>query len=165
MSLVTRRDCWTGLLVYAGGDTIAACLLGRFTIVRMLGMMLVGGLLYAFEVPRWFRWVDRRTITLPSGMRRVLTRTGWALAYFNPLWVTRHVILIAGLEGRWLALDVAGVLRAALLSFAINLPLALVANAVIQNRVPLRWRFLASALFSAAMAVYYALSTVWLGAR
>jgi hypothetical protein len=37
----------------------------------------------------------------------------------------------------------------------------LVANYVIQNKISLQWRFLASAIFSGLMAVYYALSELF----
>ena len=40
----------------------------------------------------------------------------------------------------------------------IDIPVSLIANYLIQNKVRLDWRFISSALFSALMAVYYALS-------
>jgi hypothetical protein len=40
---------------------------------------------------------------------------------------------------------------------------ALLANFAIQNRLPLRLRFVASALYSALMAVYYAASETLFG--
>ena len=48
-------------------------------------------------------------------------------------------------------------------AFALNMPVALAANYLIQNRLALRWRVIASAGFSAIMAVYYAMSEVWFG--
>ena len=48
-------------------------------------------------------------------------------------------------------------------AFLLNMPVALLANYLIQNRLPLRWRVLGSASFSAIMAVYYAMSEVWFG--
>ena len=65
-------------------------------------------------------------------------------------------------SGRPEAID-ASLLTIGLTSFALNLPVALTANYLIQNRLPLRWRLTGSASFSALMAVYYALSEVWFG--
>ncbi|MBU6122913.1 hypothetical protein [Hymenobacter siberiensis] len=44
-----------GFLIYAAGDTAAALLLHQFSWLRLLGMALVGGLLYSTEVPAYFR--------------------------------------------------------------------------------------------------------------
>ena len=43
-------------------------------------------------------------------------------------------------------------------SFLANILISFIANYIIQNRFKLKWRFLASAVFSALMAIYYALS-------
>ncbi|MGR8979300.1 MAG: hypothetical protein ACU84H_04300 [Gammaproteobacteria bacterium] len=48
-------------------------------------------------------------------------------------------------------------------SFLYALPVALLINYVIQNAIRLTGRFLASAVFSSGMAVYYALSEVLFG--
>ena len=45
----SRADVLRGVLVYASGDTAAALLQGQFSPVRTLGMMLVGGAVYALE--------------------------------------------------------------------------------------------------------------------
>jgi ABC-type glycerol-3-phosphate transport system permease component len=46
-------------------------------------------------------------------------------------------------------------------SFAGAILISFLANYLIQNRVPLKNRFLFSAVFSALMGIYYALSKVW----
>jgi hypothetical protein len=46
-------------------------------------------------------------------------------------------------------------------SFLMNVPLSVAGNYLIQNVIPLRHRFLRSALFSAMMAIYYAVSSYW----
>jgi hypothetical protein len=43
-------------------------------------------------------------------------------------------------------------------SFLVNIPISFVANYIIQNRIKFDWRFVASAIFSGAMAIYYAYS-------
>ncbi len=46
-------------------------------------------------------------------------------------------------------------------SFLINAPASLLVNYYIQNKVSAEWRFVASAIFSGVMAVYYAVSATW----
>jgi hypothetical protein len=149
-------DVLRGILIYSSGDTIASLILDEFTPFRLLGMMVVGGLVYALEIPGYFRWIDRKTSKV-EGFCGSLARTGLAVAYFNPLWIARHLLFIQIFSGNpegigW------SLLRIGVISFAVNIPITLTANYLIQNRIPLKWRFMASATFSALMAVYYALS-------
>jgi len=127
----------------------------------MLGIMFIGATVYAFEIPNWFAWIEHRTSRM-TPLKGSLARTGLALLYFNPLWIARHLLFIALLTGDHSAIGW-GLLRLGLLSFAVNIPIAFLANFLIQNRIPLRWRFLASATFSSLMAVYYALSRTIFG--
>lgn len=143
------------MAIYGSGDAVAAWILGELSLGRSLGMVLVGGFVYGVEVPNWFRWIDRHCRR--DGLRASLERTLWALAYFNPLWITRHLAFIALFSGDWSQLGW-GLLETGLWSFLANIPVALLANWAIQNRLPLRLRFVASAVFSALMAVYYAFS-------
>ncbi|HHQ49503.1 MAG TPA: hypothetical protein ENK19_11555 [Acidobacteria bacterium] len=161
---LTRRDALQGLLIYASGDTVAALILGQFSWRRLLGMMLVGATVYAVEIPAYFRWIDRRTEHMSRGLRLAAARTGLALLYFNPLWIARHLAFIAFFNAGLGAVRPT-LLHTALLSWLVNIPLSIVGNAVIQVGLPLRWRFAGSATFSGLMAVYYALSGVWFGAR
>ena len=151
-------DILRGLLVYSTGDTAASLLLSEFSITRVAGMMAVGGFLYALEIPAYFRFIERRTASV-HGVRGALCRTGLAMLYFNPLWIARHLLFIQVFSGNW---DGVGwsLLRTGLYSFSVNVPIAFAANYLIQNRIPLGWRFLSSAVFSSLMAVYYALSQV-----
>jgi hypothetical protein len=157
----TAADARRGALIYGLGDAAAALILGQFSWLRLAGMALLGGTVYAFEVPNYFRWIDRRAPAAP-GPAAALRRTVLALLYFNPLWIARHLAWLAVVTGR--AAEVGWpLLGTAARSFAANVPLSLLGNYVIQNKVPLRHRFLASALFSALMAVYYAVSAVVFG--
>ena len=146
-----------GALIYSLGDLVAGLILNQFSIARTLGMVIVGGTVYALEIPRYFRWIDGKTAAL-SAFRRTLGRTGLALLYFNPLWIARHLALIHLFSGR--VLFPGELIRLGLHSFIWNIPISFCANHLIQNRVSLRYRFPASAIFSALMAVYYALSEV-----
>jgi hypothetical protein len=156
----SRSNVLRGAIVYALGDCVAAFILGEFAWVRLLGMMLIGATLYAFEIPNYFRWIDRQMSGKTPSLKVSLQRTALALLYFNPLWVARHLILIKLVSGNahligWHFLSIA------FWSFVVNIPVSLVANYVIQNKISLQWRFLASAIFSGLMAVYYALSELF----
>lgn len=151
------RSMLAGGLIYAIGDTIAALILDRFGLPRLLGMTALGATVYAFEIPNYFRWIDRRTSAEIAPRLRALKRTFLALLYFNPLWIARHLFFIhlfsQGLEGTsW------DLLRIGFLSWLVNIPISMVGNYLIQVRIPLRWRFPASAIFSGILAIYYSLS-------
>lgn len=154
-------DILRGVLIYSAGDTAASLILSEFSLWRLLGMMAIGGTIYAFEIPNYFRWIDSRAAG-QSGFRSSLHRTGLALAYFNPVWIARHLLFIAVVSGRWDQIDW-NLLRLGLLSFSVNIPFTAGANYLIQNKLPLGWRFFASAVFSSLMAVYYALSRMLFG--
>lgn len=151
-----KQNIIKGALIYSAGDTIAALLLDEFLLTRLLGMVLVGATFYAFEIPNYFDWIVKKTQSL-NGLKATLTKTGLAIAYFNPLWIARHLLCIKLFSGQF---DAIGwdLLAIAFWSFLVNIPISFVANYMIQNRFKLKWRFLGSALFSALMAIYYALS-------
>ncbi|WP_345235522.1 hypothetical protein [Hymenobacter saemangeumensis] len=151
-----------GFLIYAAGDTAAALLLHQFSLLRLLGMALVGGLLYSTEVPAYFRWLDARVPARAEGSQlRKTSRAALTLLYFNPLWIARHYVFLGVFGGAAETLSLA-LLPAAGRSFLLNAPVSLVANYYIQNRVTTSRRFVASAVFSGVMAVSYALSAAWL---
>jgi len=143
-------------LIYSAGDTIAACILDEFSIFRLLGMMLVGATFYAFEIPNYFDWIVRKTQFL-TGIKATLGKTMLAILYFNPLWIARHLLFIQIFSGQFYDINF-GLLEIAFWSFVVNIPISFFANYMIQNRFKIKWRFLGSALFSAVMAIYYALS-------
>ncbi len=118
--------------------------------------MLIGATIYAFEIPNYFEWIVKKTTDL-KGIKATLTRTGLAILYFNPLWIARHLLFIKLFSGE---LESIGwnLLEIAFWSFLANILISLIANYIIQNKFKLQWRFLASAIFSALMAIYYALS-------
>ncbi len=125
----------------------------------MLGVAIIGATLYTFEIPNYFRWINSHTATL-SGMSAGIRRAILAVIYFNPLWIARHLALIQLCSGNFHAISW-DLLSIGLRSFIVNLPLGLAANFFIHNKLPLSRRFLASSLFSALMAVYYAMSEEW----
>jgi hypothetical protein len=153
------RNHVRGSLIYAAGDTAAALLQHIFSWSRLLGIALVAGTIYSWEVPAYFRWIDRRVPHRP-GWTAKLRRASLALAYFNPLWIARHFVFIRLCSGQFdqITWDL---LPMAARSFLFNAPVSLLVNYYIQNKLPAERRFLGSALFSGVMAVYYALSANW----
>ena len=151
-----------GFLIYAAGDTAAALVLHQFSWLRLLGMALVGGLLYSTEVPAFFRGLDARVPARTDGSQlRKISRAALTLLYFNPLWIARHYVFLRVFGGTAETISLA-LLPIACRSFLLNAPLSLAANYYIQNRVAPSRRFVASAVFSGVMAVSYALSAAWL---
>lgn len=152
----SKSNILKGALIYSAGDTIAAFLLDEFSTYRLLGMILIGATIYALEIPNYFTWIDRKTVRY-NGVKKTLVKTGLAIAYFNPIWIWRHLLFIKLFSGNFDQIDL-DLLQIASLSFLVNIPISFIANYIIQNSIHLRWRFLASAFFSAIMAIYYALS-------
>jgi len=149
------------MLIYTSGDSVAALIEGEFSYQRVLGMMLVAGTLYALEIPNYFLWIDKQ---VPSAQNLITTfkRAFLAMAFFNPLWIARHLVFIHLFTGHWQAINW-GLLEACTVSFIVNIPLSLTVNYLIQNKLSFKRRFMASSLFSAVLAVYYALSEVLFG--
>lgn len=154
-----RNNIIKGGIIYATGDTIAALILDEFLWTRLLGMMIIGMTVYAFEIPNYFKWIDKKTKGL-EGLKLSLSKTALAILYFNPLWIARHLVFIKLVSGQFDAISW-NILNIALLSFAVNIPISFIANLIIQNKIPLKGRFVASAIFSGLMAIYYALSATW----
>lgn len=152
----TKQNILKGALIYSAGDTIAALFLDEFSWYRLLGMILVGATVYAFEIPNYFDWIVKKTQYL-KGLKAALAKTGLAILYFNPLWIARHLLFIKLFLGDFQAINM-NLLKIAFWSFMANILISFLANYIIQNRFKMKWRFLASALFSAIMAIYYALS-------
>jgi hypothetical protein len=157
----SKVDITKGALIYSLGDVVAALLLGEFSWSRLLGMMFIGATVYAFEIPNYFRWIDKRTAGL-TGIRSTLSKTMLAMLYFNPLWIARHILFIKLFSGLFWDIG-CHILLIAFWSFLANILISFAGNYVIQNKIHLKWRFLASAIFSALMAIYYALSEVLFG--
>lgn len=123
----------------------------------MLGIAFVAATLYTIEIPNYFRWITRHTESMSVG-KAGFRRTLFAMIYFNPLWIARHLAFVQLFSGQpvtW------GVVSIGFWSFVYNIPAAVSVNYFIQTKLPLRFRFLASSFFSAALAVYYAMSEVW----
>ncbi len=150
-----------GVTIYAAGDAIAALILSQFSLGRLLGMMFVGATFYALEIPSWFAWIDRK-VTTADPLRRAAARTGLAMLYFNPLWISRHLLFVALASGDFAAVSL-DLLRIGAVSWLVNVPLSVAGNFVIQVKLPLKSRFAGSAIFSGLLAIYYSLSAALFG--
>lgn len=151
-----KENIIKGALVYSLFDAIAAIILNEFSILRFVGIMIVGGTVYAMEIPNYFAWIEKKSEKFPVS-KRPYVKTLYALAYFNPLWIARHLAIIEWLNHGEITLQIFDV---AYKSFLFNIPVSFLANFMIQNLIHLRYRYLASAIFSGLMAVYYAFSKV-----
>lgn len=150
-----------GGLIYSIGDTIAAIISGDFDWIRVFGILLIGATIYALEIPNYFRWIDRK-VNSDGSLKSAMTRALLAMLYFNPLWIARHILFVKLLMGQYDQIGWALIITGAI-SFLVNIPVSLLANYVIQNKIALKHRFLASAIFSGLMAIYYSLSDSWFG--
>lgn len=154
----TLPNILRGMLIYTAGDTVACLISDSFALNRLLGMVFIGGVIYALEIPNYFNWINK-TINQSKKASDQIKRTLLAMAYFNPVWIARHLLFINLLTGSFENIGF-NLLRTGLLSFAFNIPVSLAANWIIQNYIGIKYRFIASATFSALMAVYYSLSEV-----
>lgn len=152
----TKQNIIKGAIIYSLGDSIASFMLHEFSWIRLFGMLLVGATIYAFEIPNYFIWIDKKTAHL-KGLVKTMNKTFLAIAYFNPLWIARHLFFIKLFSQNYDAINM-NLLHIAWLSFLVNIPISAIANYSIQNKIKLDWRFTASAIFSGLMAIYYAMS-------
>ncbi len=152
----TKSNIIRGAIIYSVGDTIASLLLDEFVWSRLLGMIFIGATVYAFEIPNYFNWIDKKTIN-QSGISKTLSKTALAILYFNPIWIARHLFFIKLFSVHIQEINT-NLFIIAFWSFLVNIPISFVANYIIQNKFHLKWRFVASAIFSGLMAIYYAFS-------
>jgi hypothetical protein len=160
MPLLTKRDSLCGAIIYGLGDCCAALLTDEFQISRLIGMMILGGTLYAIEIPGYFAWIERSF--KKRGIVNAITRALIAQAFFNPLWIARHIAFIKCFSGQFAAIQW-NLIGMGMDSFVQIVPFSLLVNYAIQNVIPYNWRFLTSAFFSTLMAIYYALTEVLFG--
>jgi len=158
---VLNKNQLRGLIIYPLGDLIAQLILGEVNFYRTGILAIVGCFIYSFEIGKWFGYLEKK-------IKNPFLKTGLAVLYFNPLWIARHFLLIELALHPKLFTTGAGFLEllihsveAGSRSFAGAILISFLANFLIQNRVPLKNRFLFSAIFSALMGIYYALSKSW----
>ncbi len=148
-----------GGLIYLAGDSVAALLSNELDWLRAAGILFIGATLYAFEIPNYFNWIDKK-MKGKTGFKSSMTRAVLSMAHFNPLWIARHILFIKLFSLQFEQIGW-GLIWVGTISFVVNIPISLGANYFIQNKVSLENRFMASAIFSGIMAVYYSLSMNW----
>lgn len=170
---------WLPWVLYPAGDLIAQCIIGEFSLNRLLALSLIGGLVYQYEVPLWFRWLDHRRftdmqlqrfpllkhLTLPQDD---LHRLGWfgrtlgAMVYFSPVWIVRHMLVLKIATTPWAQIAWASSINllwsASCKSFLVNMPFSLLGNYMIQAKMPLKYRFLGSIIMTGLFSIAYALA-------
>lgn len=154
--LFSRTESLKGAITFGVFDTIAALILGEFSWLRLVGMSLIGASVYAVEIPSYFAWIQAKSQKM-SHTKGNWYKTLMTVAYFNPLWIARHMCFIYLLNQQAITW---GVLGTAWQSFVYGMPVSVVVNYLIQNKVPMKQRFLISSLFSGCMAIFYAVSAV-----
>lgn len=173
-----------GGLIFTLGDVTSQLFSHHINWVRVLGMMFIGSTLYPLEIDNYFKFLATWERDKPLLARWLWEqasssyRLNWAgrtlgaILFFNPLWIARHFLFIKAFEGgipchgllsctstcfhMFLGLTVG-----AAKSFIYGLPLVLVGNYVVQGVLPLRYRFIGSAVLSLLFAIYYGVSA-WL---
>jgi len=152
------RELVRGLLIYSAGDTVATLIQGSFSVTRVLGVMCVGGFIYSFEIPRYFRWLETLFVDRVNFPWRCV-RAAAAMAYFNPIWIARHYLFLSLFlslsSGAWPG-AYEGLAEQAVRSFVVLAPFSLLGNYFVQNCLLQRWRFTASAIMSGLFAIGYA---------
>jgi hypothetical protein len=180
------RNILEGFLVYGLGDLVAQIILGRPSIIRTLGVGFIGGSVYALEVPLWFRLIEGTFCHASDKIRacQMFTepnnenicyldykgRTLMAMSYFNPIWITRHMFFLSLLNAISFGTLFSSPFRVFLhlipvasKSFLISIPITVIGNYIVQNRISMRFRLIASAILSAICVFWFALSKVLLG--
>lgn len=157
--IFTKKNSIKGALLYATGDTFAAFLTNDVSMTRIIGITIIGATLYAFEIPNVFIWIENKTNKF-KGITLSLYKTLLTVLYFNPLWIFRHLVFIKLISDKPDQINL-GLMHISIMSFVFNVPISFIANYIIQNKISMNNRFVASAIFSGLMAVYYAMSDVW----
>ena len=122
-----------------------------------MGILFLGGLIYALEIPNYLKWLnkkfseDRFSIKFLSAVLFTL--------YFNPLWIARHLLVLNVFKGNFNQVNL-NLLKIGLDSFIYSFFFTLPVNYIIINKIPFKWKFTVTAVFSSSMAIYYAVSEV-----
>jgi len=151
-----QSEVLKGIIIYSAGDLTASIILGQASLLRVLAVMMIGGGLYAWEIPNYFAWIERKT-TDTSLTRQSFMKTLYAFAYFNPIWIARHLFLIYILTGKFSQISW-NLIWIGWQSFFWKIPFSFAGNYIVQVKLPFKYRFAGSAVLSSLFALYYAVS-------
>lgn len=171
-----------GFLVYSIGDLIAQIILNDVSLIRTFGLAIIGASIYAIEIPIWFRIIETSRFNFKKNKSEKnlfyrqnsdtdykfspVSKMLLAVLYFNPLWIARHMFFIQLFlfiekGGNFKIIDTfLKMIPLATMSFVSNIIVVIIGNYIIQNKINLKYRFISSAIFSAILAMYYAISIV-----
>lgn len=158
--IYNRKDIFWGGVLMGLSDVISSMFNGDFLIYRSLGIALIGATLYAIEIPNFYHWLEGFTNSNFSGFTAKALKAVGVTLFFNPLWIYRHFIFmkIFSLEFNGMGYDL---VVAASKSFLASIMVALIGNYIVQNKINLKWRFVASSVLSVLLVVFYAISKKW----
>ena len=172
---------FVGWVLYPSGDLVGQLIMGNFSLPRVLVMMLAGGVVYRFEIPRWFAFIEKKRFKKDGNEKfplfkyfvseevdgykfNWLGKTISASIYFNPIWIFRHLLFIALATTPFsdivLGELLGNTIKIATISFFTNLPIAVAGNYIIQQKMSLKYRFLGSAVLTTILNVKYAIEYV-----
>jgi len=149
-----KKNILIGAVIYSSFDAIAALIISEFSFTRLFGMMIIGATIYSYEIPTYFKWIENKSINLKY---KKISKPMFALIYFNPIWIARHLFFIDMLT---YGHSDYSIIIIATKSFIVNIPISLITNYLIQNYSSLDYRYTLSAFYSGIMAIYYALSKI-----
>ncbi len=155
---LSRSDMIRGAIIYSIGDTIAQLIVHNFSYTRLLGIIFLGGIVYAFEIPNYLYWLNKK-FSDNKFSTKILAAVLFTL-YFNPFWIARHILVLDFFQGSWGQINW-HLLQIGWESFIYSVIFVVPFNYLIANVIPYRWRFISTGVFSGIMAIYYALSAVW----
>jgi hypothetical protein len=180
------RHMVEGFIVYGLGDLLAQIILGKASIIRTIGIGFIGGTVYALEVPLWFRMIENTFCHASDKIRACMMfkqpdnndccyldykgRTLMAMSYFNPIWIARHMFFLSLLNALSAGIAVISpfheflhLIPVATKSFVICIPITVVGNYIVQNRISMKYRLIGSAVLSAVCVFWFAIAKVLFG--
>lgn len=163
------------VLLYPIGDAIAQLILQEFNIYRFIALTLAALLIYQWEIPLFFKMLENiklpenkitslavfKVFLSPDGKFNWLGKTIAATLFFNPFWISRHIFIIELGSTPWASINFSEFylisMEIGYKSFLATLPVLLIGNFIVQNKISLKNRFLGNAVLSGLLAVFYAI--------
>lgn len=160
------------ILLYPISTFIGQWISNDFHYGSLLTLTLAAVLFYQWEIPMFFKAVEeyRASDKLYSKLKlffneekaiNPIGKTAAATLYFNPLWISRHMIFItlgavplASIN--WIELIDTSI-RKGSMSFLVTMPVVLIGNYIVQNKISLEKRFLGNAVLSGILVLAYAI--------
>ncbi|EKE02669.1 MAG: hypothetical protein ACD_20C00347G0006 [uncultured bacterium] len=164
------------ILLYPIGDGLGQLISQEFHPYRVLAITIAALLFYQWEIPLWFKLLDNfkiqqgqlknsfnfKILLNENGKLNWLGKTIGAISYFNPIWIARHMFILTLGTTPLILINAQSAISNSLIlglkSFIVNLPLSFIGNYVVQNKLPLNYRFLGSVILTCLFTISYALA-------